>query len=202
MFLQSSLDSRAPLLPLPPPSPTQHKCPASPKHPSPCSPNPTHPRHPRSSPQFPSSPSWRLLACTTRPPMRLTHVLVSSLADVENAYLTGVENGIGVLCASTDVGVAERLAVLQLKVSTLREASLRSSLSPLSFLSDTFNICRFITVLRCLREVRGLKTYIEISLEFQRRELASASESCCQCPLANRAGISLRRRDFLTRICV
>ncbi|KAF7370463.1 hypothetical protein MSAN_00678100 [Mycena sanguinolenta] len=202
MFLQSSLDSRVP------PTSTSTSIPNS-GH---MSTLPETSLTLLSQSNSPSPPSiftavplftvFAIVGLYYASPTCLTHVLVSSLADVENAYLTGVENGIGVLCASTDVDVAERLAVLQLKVSTLREASLRSSLSPLSFLSDTFNICRFVTVLRCLREVRVLKTYIEISQEFQRREPASASESRCQCPLANRASISLRRRDSPTRIYV
>ncbi|KAJ6518975.1 hypothetical protein C8R45DRAFT_1085037 [Mycena sanguinolenta] len=117
-------------------------------------------------------------------PTRLTRVLVSALADAEKAYLTAAENG--VVCAST-IDVAERLSVLQLKVSTLREASLRSSLSLLSTLCDTFNIRRSVAVLRCLREVRKLGAYIEISNETQLREINSRS-------LSNRTTISLRRR--------
>ncbi|KAF7370454.1 hypothetical protein MSAN_00677100 [Mycena sanguinolenta] len=87
-------------------------------------------------------------------PTRLTPVLVSALADTEKIYLTAVENG--VLCASVDVDMTERLSVLQLEVSTLRETSLRSSLSPLSVLCDMFNIRRSIAILRCFVEVHGL----------------------------------------------
>ncbi|KAJ6518987.1 hypothetical protein C8R45DRAFT_918083 [Mycena sanguinolenta] len=118
-------------------------------------------------------------------PTRLTCVVVSALADVESTYLAAVENDI---VGSDDVDVAERLAALQLTVSTLRSLSLcRSlSLSPLSFLSDMFNIRRSILVLRCLRE---------ISNESRLRDVASASDSRCQCPLANRTTISRRRRE-------
>ncbi|KAJ6518967.1 hypothetical protein C8R45DRAFT_1116874, partial [Mycena sanguinolenta] len=114
-------------------------------------------------------------------PSRLTHVLVSALANVERAYLASVENG---FVPAADV--TERLAILQLKVSTLRENSLRNSLSPLPLflLSDTLNIRRSVTVLRCLAE---------ISNESQLREIAPVVG--CQCPLANHASISLRRRD-------
>ncbi|KAJ6518970.1 hypothetical protein C8R45DRAFT_1065812 [Mycena sanguinolenta] len=130
---------------------------------------------------------------------RLTCVLVSTITEVENAYLAGVENG---LAFSADNDIAERLSVLQLTISTLRETSLRHSLSlsPLSFLCDIFNIRRSIAVLRCLREVRELRTYIEILHESQLRNIASASEARCQCPVANRITISRRRRDGPTRI--
>ncbi|KAF7370451.1 hypothetical protein MSAN_00676800 [Mycena sanguinolenta] len=123
-------------------------------------------------------------------PARLTRVLVSALANVENAYLKGVENGF-VLTADTEI--AERLSVLQLKVSMLREISLHNFVSPLSAFYDMFNIRHSVRVLRCLAEVRGLKTIIEISHEAQLREIAS--ESRCQCPVANRTTISLRRRN-------
>ncbi|KAF7328653.1 hypothetical protein MSAN_02473900 [Mycena sanguinolenta] len=127
-------------------------------------------------------------------PARLTRVLVSVLADVENAYLAGVENGNGVLSTDADVDVAGRLSVLQLKVSTLRETSLRNSVSPLSACFDMFNICHSVAVLRCLAEVRGLRIQIEISNESRLCDITSASQSRCQCSLANRASISLRRR--------
>ncbi|KAF7370447.1 hypothetical protein MSAN_00676400 [Mycena sanguinolenta] len=153
--------------------------------------NPTHPPRPGTSPEFSSSSRlWvehSIMRCSASP-ARLAPVLVSALADVENKYLAGVENGV----LSAEVDFAEKLAVLQLEVSTLRETSLRSSLSPLSAFYDTFNICRSVALLRCLRRVRGLETIIEISHETQLREIA-----CCQCPLANRASISLRRRNTL-----
>ncbi|KAJ6518989.1 hypothetical protein C8R45DRAFT_1085055 [Mycena sanguinolenta] len=108
-------------------------------------------------------------------PTRLTRGLVSALAAVKNAYLDGAENG---FVLSADVDVAERLAVLQLKVFTIRETSLRSSLSALSALCDMFNIRRSVAVFRCLGE---------ISNESQLRDITSASESRCQCPLAREA---------------
>ncbi|KAJ6518996.1 hypothetical protein C8R45DRAFT_1085063 [Mycena sanguinolenta] len=121
-------------------------------------------------------------------PMRLTRVLVTALADAEKTYLATVENG--VLSVSTEVDAAERLSVdrLQLKVSTIRETSHRSSLSTLSALRDMFNIYRSVAVFRCLGEVHGLGAYIEISNETQLREINSRS-------LSNRTTISLRRRS-------
>ncbi|KAJ6518979.1 hypothetical protein C8R45DRAFT_918076 [Mycena sanguinolenta] len=130
-------------------------------------------------------------------PTCLTRVLVSALAEVERAYLVGVENG---LAFSADNDIAERLTVLQLKVSILREISLRRSLSIFSVLYDMFNIYRSISVLRCLREVRQMGTYVDIFNESQLRDITSAPESRCQCPLANRTTISLRRREGPTRI--
>ncbi|KAJ6518993.1 hypothetical protein C8R45DRAFT_1085059 [Mycena sanguinolenta] len=118
-------------------------------------------------------------------PMRLTRVLVTAIADTEKTYFAAVENG--VLSVSTEIDAAERLSVLQLKVSTIRETSLRSSLSTLSALRDMFNIYRSVAVLRCLNEVRGLGAYIEISNETQLREINSRS-------LSTRTTISLRRR--------
>ncbi|KAJ6518966.1 hypothetical protein C8R45DRAFT_918062 [Mycena sanguinolenta] len=93
-------------------------------------------------------------------PLRLTRVLIAALADTEKKHLAAVENG--VFCVSTDVDVAERLALLQLKASTLHETSLRSSLTPLSTLYDMFNLRRSVTVLRCLGEVRRIGTFIEV----------------------------------------
>ncbi|KAJ6518995.1 hypothetical protein C8R45DRAFT_1065823 [Mycena sanguinolenta] len=132
-------------------------------------------------------------------PLRLICVLVSAIAKVENAYLTAVENGI--LCTSTDAHIAERLMGLQFKVSTIREASLRNSLSPLFTVCETFNIRRSVAVLRCLLAVRRLGTYIEISNESQLRDVASASGLHCQCPIAIRTTVALRRRDCPTPMC-
>ncbi|KAF7370457.1 hypothetical protein MSAN_00677500 [Mycena sanguinolenta] len=120
-------------------------------------------------------------------PARLTGVLVSALADTERAYLVAVENG--VLCGLADSDTAQRLAVSQLKVSVIRETSLRSSLSTFSALCDMFNIRRTVVILRCLGEVRELGTHIEISNETQLREVSH--------PLSNRKTISLRRRGSL-----
>ncbi|KAJ6519003.1 hypothetical protein C8R45DRAFT_1065826 [Mycena sanguinolenta] len=122
-------------------------------------------------------------------PTRLARVLFTALADLERTYLSGVENGV----LTTDVDFAERITALQLKVSTLREASLRNSLSPFSAFFGMFNIRCSVTVLRCLAEVRELRTRIAISHEYQLREIAF--ESRCQCPLSNRDSISLRQRN-------
>ncbi|KAJ6519004.1 hypothetical protein C8R45DRAFT_1085072 [Mycena sanguinolenta] len=136
-------------------------------------------------------------------PMRLTRVLVAAIADTEKTYLTAAENG--VFCASTDKDAAERLSILQLRVSTIRETSLRSSLSPFSALFDLLNIPRTVSVLRCLGEVRGLRTHIEVYLliaysisiepysqisnESQLREVDSHRL------LSHRASIFLRKRN-------
>ncbi|KAJ6518957.1 hypothetical protein C8R45DRAFT_949877, partial [Mycena sanguinolenta] len=101
-------------------------------------------------------------------------------------------------CGWSNLLHAPTRLTLQVKVSTLREASLSSSLSPVSALCDMFNISRSVAVLRCL-EVRGLRTHIEV-LNLS-RDITSASESRCQCPLAIRTTIALRRRDCSTRIC-
>ncbi|KAF7370462.1 hypothetical protein MSAN_00678000 [Mycena sanguinolenta] len=122
--------------------------------------------------------------------MRLTRILVSALAHTENAYLDALENGV---VLSADIDVTEKLTLLQFRVSSFREASLRNSLSSFSTLYDMFDTRRSVAVFRCLSEVRRLQTYIEISHEYQLREIIS--ESRCQCLLATRASISLRRRD-------
>ncbi|KAF7370453.1 hypothetical protein MSAN_00677000 [Mycena sanguinolenta] len=120
-------------------------------------------------------------------PMRLTGILVAAMADTEKTYLAAVENG--VICASTDTDITERLSVLQLEVSVIRETSLRISLSLVSALYDSFNIRRTVAILRHLHEVHRLGTYIQISNESQLREIDSRR------PLPTRASISLRRRN-------
>ncbi|KAF7370456.1 hypothetical protein MSAN_00677300 [Mycena sanguinolenta] len=123
-------------------------------------------------------------------PMRLTRVLVATIADTEKIYLTAVENG--VLCPSADMETAQRLALLQIEVSTIRETSLRTSLSLVSALYDTFNIRRTVAILRCLGEVRVLGTSMEILSETRLREVDSR-------PHSHRTCISLRRRDAPSR---
>ncbi|KAJ6518984.1 hypothetical protein C8R45DRAFT_1204262 [Mycena sanguinolenta] len=76
-----------------------------------------------------------------------------------------------------------------------------AALSPVSAMYEMLNISRSVAVLRCLAGVRGLRTHIQISNESQLRDITSASESRCQCPLTIRTSIALRRRDYPTRIC-
>ncbi|KAJ7300870.1 hypothetical protein DFH08DRAFT_828063 [Mycena albidolilacea] len=102
-------------------------------------------------------------------PQRLTGVLVVAMADVKKTYLEAVENG--ALCAS-DAPIAEVFSNLQLEVSTIRQASLLSSLSRYAMLCDVLK-GRTFTILRCLHEVHELGTHIEILKESQLREIAS-----------------------------
>ncbi|KAJ7880033.1 hypothetical protein B0H14DRAFT_3129521 [Mycena olivaceomarginata] len=91
------------------------------------------------------------------------------MADVKKTYLEAVENG--ALCAS-DAHIAEVFSNLQLEVSTIRQASLLSSLSYYAMLCDALK-GRTFTILRCIHEVHELGTHIEILKESQLREIAS-----------------------------
>ncbi|KAJ7880000.1 hypothetical protein B0H14DRAFT_3858268 [Mycena olivaceomarginata] len=102
-------------------------------------------------------------------PQRLTGVLVAAMADVKKTYLEAVENG--ALYAS-DAHIAEVFSNLQLEVSTIRQASLLSSLSHYAMLCDVLK-GRTFTILRCIHEVHELGTHIEILKESQLREIAS-----------------------------
>ncbi|KAJ7931651.1 hypothetical protein B0H13DRAFT_2524490 [Mycena leptocephala] len=59
-------------------------------------------------------------------PLRLTRVLVTAIANLEKIYLEALERG---LLSPSDIDTAEMSSSLQLKVSKIREASLRNSLS-------------------------------------------------------------------------
>ncbi|KAJ7879998.1 hypothetical protein B0H14DRAFT_3770003 [Mycena olivaceomarginata] len=102
-------------------------------------------------------------------PQRLTRILVDAMADVKKAYLEAIENG--ALC-TTDAHTAETFASLQLEVSTIRQASLLSSLSHYAMLCDVLK-GRTFTILRCLHEVHELGTRIEILKGSQLREITS-----------------------------
>ncbi|KAJ7861309.1 hypothetical protein B0H14DRAFT_537837 [Mycena olivaceomarginata] len=102
-------------------------------------------------------------------PQHLTGVLVAAMADVKKTYLEAVENG--ALCAS-DVHIAEVFSNLQLEVSTIRQASLHSSLSHSAMLCD-FLKGRTFSILRCIHQVHELGTHLEILKESQLREIAS-----------------------------
>jgi hypothetical protein len=107
-------------------------------------------------------------------PPRLTRVLVTAIANVEKTYLDALETG---LLSASDIDTAEMLSTcapctlhshyfqsldsLQLKVSKIREASLRNSLSHSGTLREFFG-GRTFTLLGCIREVRVLETHIEV----------------------------------------
>ncbi|KAJ7117750.1 hypothetical protein C8R44DRAFT_879294 [Mycena epipterygia] len=59
-------------------------------------------------------------------PMWLTRVLVAAIDNVANTYLEAIEAGV---LFNSDVHTVAKLSNLQIKVSLIREASLRSSLS-------------------------------------------------------------------------
>ncbi|KAJ7880017.1 hypothetical protein B0H14DRAFT_3434757 [Mycena olivaceomarginata] len=87
----------------------------------------------------------------------------------KKTYLEAIENG--ALCAS-DVHTRETFSSLQFKVSTIRQASLRSSLSHYAMLCDVLK-GRTFTILRCLHEVHELGTHIEILKVSQLCEITS-----------------------------
>ncbi|KAJ7491975.1 hypothetical protein FB451DRAFT_1501251 [Mycena latifolia] len=58
-------------------------------------------------------------------PIRLTRALVAAIAATEKTYLEAIEAG---AISSSDVHTATTLTSLQLKVSNIREATLRNSL--------------------------------------------------------------------------
>jgi hypothetical protein len=111
-------------------------------------------------------------------PQRLTRVLSEAMADVERTYLETVENG--ALSASdvhtpgrhspgvpsfyffSGVGVLSvRLGSLQLELLTIRQASLRSSLSHYAMFCDILK-GRTFSALRCIHDVSELGTHIEV----------------------------------------
>ncbi|KAJ6488072.1 hypothetical protein DFH09DRAFT_1455919 [Mycena vulgaris] len=100
-------------------------------------------------------------------PLRLTRVLVAAIANAENAYLEALEASV---FSNADVHMAEIMSSLRLKVSHLREESLRHSLSYRTTVSE-FLKGRSFTLLQCIREVRALEAHIEILKEEQLRAL-------------------------------
>ncbi|KAJ7931650.1 hypothetical protein B0H13DRAFT_2308366 [Mycena leptocephala] len=91
-------------------------------------------------------------------PLRLTRVLIGAITSVEKIYLEALETG---LLSASDVHTVEMLSTLQLKVSKIRETSLRNSLSHSRTLREFF-AGRTFTLLRCIREVKALETHIEV----------------------------------------
>ncbi|KAJ7846641.1 hypothetical protein B0H13DRAFT_2362879 [Mycena leptocephala] len=90
-------------------------------------------------------------------PMRFTRLLVAAMAMAEKSYLEVLEAG---LASLSDIHTAEMLSALQLKVSAIREASLRSSLSIWATICE-FLKGRTFSLLQCIREVQALQTQIE-----------------------------------------
>ncbi|KAJ7117751.1 hypothetical protein C8R44DRAFT_983200 [Mycena epipterygia] len=127
------------------------------------------------------------LACLVHfaSPMRLTRVLVAAIDNVANTYLEAIEAGV---LSKSDVHTAAMLSSLQIKVSHIREASLRSSLSRFGALCD-FCKGRTLTVLRTIREVHELEAHIEILKEEHLRD-----PNCLALVTATRK-VALRRRQ-------
>ncbi|KAF7356435.1 hypothetical protein MVEN_00976400 [Mycena venus] len=98
--------------------------------------------------------------------LRLTGVLVTAICQVEKKYLDALETG---LLSTSDVDTVEILSTLQCKVSSIREASLRSSLSWRETLREFYKGHSF-SVIRCISEVRALDTHIEVMKELQLRK--------------------------------
>ncbi|KAJ7696479.1 hypothetical protein B0H17DRAFT_1177908 [Mycena rosella] len=99
-------------------------------------------------------------------PMRLTRVLVIAMDDAEKAYLQAIESGKADLHM---LHAAEMISSLQMKVSTIREATLRNSLSYRTAFC-AFLKGQTLSVLQCIREVREVETHIEILKEEQLRD--------------------------------
>jgi hypothetical protein len=108
-------------------------------------------------------------------PLRLTRVLIGAITSVEKIYLEALETG---LLSASDLHTVEMLSTcaslpfinlihsqqpvsLQLKVSKIRETSLRNSLSHSRTLREFF-AGRTFTLLCCIREVKALETHIEV----------------------------------------
>ncbi|KAJ7503351.1 hypothetical protein B0H11DRAFT_1906402 [Mycena galericulata] len=114
-------------------------------------------------------------------------VLLSSLAATEDSFIQAVEGGS--LHCEYIAPIAERLASLQIDVSVLREAALRDSLSHRTLFLQYFHFRRTLAILRCIQEVRAIKTNIEIFKEGQLWELSLEAAAAA----ATRT-ISMRRR--------
>ncbi|KAJ7435824.1 hypothetical protein FB451DRAFT_1379216 [Mycena latifolia] len=82
-------------------------------------------------------------------PMRLTRVLVTAIAETEKTYLVAIEAGV---LPKSDADTAATLTSLQLKVSSIREATLRHSLSYRAALG-AFLTGHTFTILHCIRDI-------------------------------------------------
>ncbi|KAJ7491964.1 hypothetical protein FB451DRAFT_1551424 [Mycena latifolia] len=132
--------------------------------------------------------SFALAACALHhtSPMRLARVLVTAITAAEKTYLEAIEDGV---LPKSNVEMATTLTRLQLKVSIIREACLRHSLSHRTAICEFFK-GHTIIVLQCIWEVRGFETHIEILKEVRLRDCGPdlpASESATRT-------VSLRQR--------
>ncbi|KAJ7091487.1 hypothetical protein B0H15DRAFT_1021508 [Mycena belliarum] len=91
-------------------------------------------------------------------PSRLLRALLAAIAELESSYIDALERG---AFSPSDLSIAATLAALQLKVSTIREAALRNSLSYRAALRE-FLKGQTLTMLQCIHEVRVLGTHIEL----------------------------------------
>ncbi|KAJ7491981.1 hypothetical protein FB451DRAFT_1551433 [Mycena latifolia] len=115
-------------------------------------------------------------------PTRLTRVLVATIAETEKTYLEALEAGV---LPKSDADTATTLTSLQIKVSSIRETTLRHSLSYRATLG-AFLTGHSFTVLHCIRDVRRLETHIEILKETRLRASDPASESAMRMVLVRR----------------
>ncbi|KAJ7491983.1 hypothetical protein FB451DRAFT_1388424 [Mycena latifolia] len=104
-------------------------------------------------------------------PARLTPILVSAIAKTEKTYFEALEAGV---LPKSDANTAATLTSLQIKVSNIRETTLRHSLSYRATLG-AFLTGHTFTILHCIRDVRRLETHIEAHIE--RSPLASVRSS-------------------------
>ncbi|KAJ7251325.1 hypothetical protein C8J57DRAFT_1238681 [Mycena rebaudengoi] len=116
--------------------------------------------------------------------MRLTYVLVAFMRETKRLYYDAVEAGE----LPGDVDTEEKSLSLQMKVSEIREESLRNSLSTWVALGD-FSRGRSIILLQRTNEVQSFKTHIEILKEAHlRRNLSSINRGTAA------LAMSLKRR--------
>ncbi|KAJ7117798.1 hypothetical protein C8R44DRAFT_791443 [Mycena epipterygia] len=99
-------------------------------------------------------------------PMRLTRVSVAAISNVEKIYLEAIEAG---MLSNFDVNTALMLLSLQIKISRIREETLRNSLSHFAVLCDFFK-GRSFTILKCIREVHRLEVHLELLKEEHLRD--------------------------------
>ncbi|KAJ7224100.1 hypothetical protein GGX14DRAFT_648466 [Mycena pura] len=124
-------------------------------------------------------------------PPRLTRVMVAAIAAAEQAYVEALQTG---ALSPTDVhaDIAEKMFNLQTKVSTIRGTTLRNSLSGGAALRQYLTGHTF-TLVRCIWEVRGLETHIEILKEARLRDTYASEFST-----AIRAVLRRRCKLFLS----
>ncbi|KAF8216721.1 hypothetical protein K438DRAFT_1747904 [Mycena galopus ATCC 62051] len=135
-------------------------------------------------------------------PMRLTAHLVSAIDEAEKAYLGAIEAGV---LSSFDANIELRLSKLQIKVSNIRETSLRNSLSSWLSLGEYFR-GRALEILECIGEILkeeqlrdlnplrvGTATRV-VSLRRRHSPSSSVSMSSVQDPSTDRVTLPLTER--------